>query len=124
MSPKIDEMIDFDKPYTLSEFREFCEKNDNLMVPAIGNKPQATVCSIRHLAKSHEKIYGPLIPLRQKLEHENLRKEQRLEFEGLYQDCLNAPDFTFKEKNITYKLVNGLILRSEDEGRKYCCLRR
>ena len=118
VSSKIDELIDFDKTYTLSEFREFCEDNDDLIVPAIGQKPQTTVCSIKYLQKSHAKFHAPLIPLKQKLEHENIRKEQRIEFDDIYQDCLNAPDFTFKDKNVTYKLVNGLILRSEDEGPK------
>ena len=105
----LDNYIDPLKEFTLEEWKEFVDKHSHLLSY---KKPSPTlsVKSISKAVKNIHKLLEPTDALKEKLSHQNIASHQ-VEFEAIYKNCIEAPDFNVKSGEDHYKLSNGILYK-------------
>jgi len=106
--------------FTLKEWQKFCQDNPQYLTvnqaPTIYNITQALSKGIDNIRE----VSSPLDMLKNKFSRDIIIKEQKKEFEKIYQKCLASPNFTYSDTNkrnkiTTYTLILDLLMIEPEE---------
>ena len=118
----IDKYLPQDKVFSISEWQEWCRENPDYIKELTDNNSHAKTlltASLQTVTRNLEKHIKPLAVLEERLSHENILRQQKIEFKDLYSACVTAKDFHFfSDDESEYKLVNALIVEMTNDGPK------
>jgi hypothetical protein len=107
--------------FTLTEWVQFVSRNPDYL--SVNNKAhlptKAVTLSISKGLENVTAVTTPIDTLKNRLSREEIIKNQKHDFQQIYQECLKNKNFTYIKENrkkgdpFSYKLENGLLLAAE-----------
>ena len=112
----INGLLDSNKPYPLSEFIELVKNNEQLLLSKPDpDKIKLTVNKLNKIMKNMQTILTPINSLKLRMEHENIRKYQRIDLTEIFNECMKSENFQFTDKSRNYKIMHGLLYTKVEE---------
>ena len=117
VAPEISEYIDFSRIYTLEEFQDFVDQHEAFLLASHSEAEiKHGVAALTKLTQTMTETLKPLNIIQQRMEHENVRMEQKLQFKEEFEQCMMAENFHFKTDKAEFKIQHGLLyVKHSDE---------
>ena len=109
VSKDIDKYLDYNKPYSLADFEKFVEAHQNLIEVDDEKDKLVTVNNINNILDNVEESLLPAKILKSRLQYEQIQTQQQRYFKDKLDKCVTALDFQIEEKEVKYKIFNGLL---------------
>ena len=117
VAPEISDFIDYNKIYSLEEFQSFVDKNNQLLTEA-SNPPSNNhgIAALNRITKTMTETLRPINIVQKRMEHDNIRLEQKLQYQELFNQCLASENFHYVTEKQEYRLQHGLLyIKHQDE---------
>ena len=112
--PDLDKLIDPDKTFTVPEWQEFVRNHQHLV--EIQTNRESVSVNLLSKVKNMDTILDPLRHLHAKMSHENIAKEQQLEFKNIINFLVTQPNMEATKLEKTFLLKDGLLYSKHKTG--------
>ena len=107
--PDLDEHIDPSKIFSLSEWKDFVNKNLHLLKIVSTEPTNRVVLSLNKTVQDMTKLLEPINALKKRISFANIALQQKLQFNQIITDCLKSENQSTTFENKHYKYQDGLL---------------
>ena len=107
--PELEKHLDFEKEFTIPEWKEFVNKNLHLLKVVSTQPNNRTVLSLNKTVQDINKLLEPINAIKERISLENIAKQQKEQFNDIITECIKSPNQTCSIDNKEYKYQNGLL---------------